>query len=781
MANESKASYIQIMGFSDEANKVINEAIHFSDSEHCENVNIVHMFLSLVNNTKLGEAILEHLDCSFDMIYSSYQTLASFGAYGYFVSDDVAFTPDYFSNDVAYVIGTLTHQAIMARRSVSCSELFDAVLDPEFEQLVKFLDYIGTDIDTLRDLKSTEFIIPEDIVNFVEDLNVSENIINSTYSGVDGYTDEIIEILSRKKKSNPCLVGEAGVGKTSIVEAFTQRIIKGDVPESFKDTHVCYINSSLLTAGTRFRGDFEERMKSLLSWAADTNVILFLDEVHTFINLGGRGGESAGNMIKKYLSDGAIRIIGATTTKEYHEFIEGDSAFDRRLQRLDIKEPSADDAIQMIKNSIKDYEAYHNVRVSKDTIELAVRLSDRYIKDKFLPDKAYTILDQACARVKLAGSKNVTADNILDVVSKTTGINVSRLSNTEQKQLLSLEDTIGKNLIGQKEAVKTVCKAIRRAKADIHETSKPLASFLFVGPTGVGKTELCKVLSKEVAIGDTPLIKIDMSEYNDKYSTSKLIGSAPGFVGYGEGGQLTEKVKHNPHSIILFDEIEKADPEVFNIFLQLLDEGRLTDGSGTTVDFTNCIIVMTSNAGYGADMMNTKSLGFSTGTTENKKSPKEMEKIAIKALEETFRPELINRLDNIVIFEKLSKDENKEVAKLLLDKLSKRLAEKSIEITFDQSVIDHVVENGYSDKYGARNLRREIQDTVEDVIADAVLDGTLSSGSKAVATYADNTVKLNVKKSKKVVTSTPSKKTKKEVVIPVRGKIVNSLDSLKEK
>lgn len=749
MKDNRQVVYIRLLGFSEAANMAVNKAIIISADEKCEDVNTVHLFLALLDRVDLGKLIIKHLHTSYDTIFSSYQALASQGSYGYMDSSHIEFDERYFSKGISGVFAECIQRTFTTAREISPELLFNVLLESESSALMQFLEYIGITLEEIEKLRISNFEIPDPLSGFVEDLNSSEAIVKATYGDTSKYTSEMIEILSRKTKANPCLIGEAGVGKTSIVYSLVQQIVNGKVPESFKDTHICYINGAMLTSGTRYRGDFEARIKYLFTWASKVNVILFLDEIHTFINCGKNGdsAETAGNMIKKYLSDGSIRIIGATTLKEYHQYIEKDFAFDRRLQQVLIKEPSVKEAEFMIKSSITDYENFHKLKITDEDIKLAVTLSDRYMKDKFLPDKAYTILDQACAKAKLAGNKTVTESDITSVVSKITGIEIGKLNEAEQTQLINLEKTIGKSLIGQANAISTVSKAIRRAKTDIHDTDKPLASFLFVGPTGVGKTELCKVLSKEVAVGDTKLIKIDMSEYSEKASISKLIGSAPGYVGYGEGGQLTEKVKHNPYSIVLFDEIEKAHPEVFNTFLQLLDEGRLTDGEGHTVDFTNCIVVMTSNAGYGADGINKSPLGFNSSTKEL--SAREIERKALTALEETFKPEFLNRIDNVVVFDKLTKEQTVDITKLMLKKLSTRLLDKGIHLTFDKSLVNKIVEDGYSDKYGARNLRREIQDTVEDVIADALLSNTLYNGCRAVMKYNKTGIKIQVKEGGK--------------------------------
>ena len=747
--------YIKIMNFDKEANAIINRAIQFSESESCGEINTVHLFLALVEKTEMGKDILEQMNTTFDSLYESYKDIAKTGDYYNNNGRVDIYNLDNMTQELFIILTAATSRMAMRNRNVTAKSLFEQLLSVESETLDDFLERFDTSVEQILNSRSKKFVIPEQLNNFVVDMNSEDSKNKEQISNVNQYVDTMIEVLSRKLEANPCLVGEAGIGKTTIARAFVQRILSGNVPNEFKDTHVAYINSALLTSGTRYRGDFEERMQYLIDWASKSNVILFLDEIHTFINLGSNNdsAETAGNMIKKALSDGDIKIIGATTTKEYHKFIEKDPAFNRRLQVIDIKEPSVENAIEMISSTISNYETFHNVSIPKECIKLAVELSDRYIKDKALPAKAYKILDQAGTVVKLSGRDTVTDNDVLSTVSKITGMNVNKLNKSEAKQLLSLEDTINKNLIGQENAVKTVCKAIRRSKAGVREENKPLASFLFVGPTGVGKTELCKVLSKEVAMGDTSFIKVDMSEFSEKHSTSKMIGTAPGYVGYGEGGQLTEKVKHNPYSLILFDEIEKANPEVFNIFLQLLDEGKMTDGEGNTVDFTNCIIVMTSNAGYGAEKIGKGRLGFGA-TDSNIDNP---EKIAMEALKESFKPEFLNRLDNIVVFDKLNEEQCSNITTLMLRRLAERIYKNNgISITFRKPLVNHIVSAGFSSEYGARNLRREIQDTVEDLLADSILSEELVKGDKAVVTWKNN--KVFITKNTAIVTKSDKEK-----------------------
>ena len=756
----NNTKYVKLMGFSNEANIVVNKAIRLAEKYKCEHVDITHVLLALINKENSNSfSIVEFKELESD-IMNEYAKFAKNGAFGKLDGDNINLTPDYFSGELYILCSIAAQDAYMRHETVTCEDLYIALLDilcnmDGFENciLMRILNNLGItreDLSNMLEDTNSMFYIPEEISDFVEDINTSSYIKDKLIYGVDSYVDDVIEILSRKYKANPCLVGNAGVGKTSIVYRLVQKILANEVPEEFEDAHVCYINGSVLTAGTKYRGEFEMRMKMLMNWASENNVILFLDEIHSFINSGKSSENSfdtAGNMIKKYLSDGSIKIIGATTYEEYHKSVEQDSAFNRRLQKIDIKEPSVENTINMIKDSLMEYTMYHGVNVEESLLENLVNLCNRYIKDQYFPDKAYSILDQVCAKAKLQSKKEVDEELLLSVISKNTGIDITKLKNSDRKSLLNLENTISKNLIGQENAIKTVCKAIRRAKAGVREENKPLASFLFVGPTGVGKTELCKVLSREIGLSKESFIKVDMSEFSEKSSISKFIGSAPGYVGYGEGGQLTEKVKHNPYSLVLFDEIEKAHPEIFNSLLQLLDEGRLTDGQGQTVDFTNCIVVMTSNAGYGADIIGKKKLGF--GITEDHKDYREAERVAIRELESTFRPELLNRIDNIVIFDKLNKEQCNEIVKLLLNKLSNRLLEEhNIIIKFNTSVIEHITEHGYSDKYGARNLRREIQDTVEDIIADAIISEQLTKNCKCSISYTKQGIKIKKSEEK---------------------------------
>lgn len=738
--------YITMMNVPDYVNKVVNRALQLCYDYKCGQMNGVTLLLAVISTVDRYEEKLQKCNTTYSLLINSFEYKAESGDYGVLTSKD----PNNVLND--YVV-EIVHIALMNMSNGTLPNVFlTALLENQDEDLKEFIDYTNINIKNLIALNSMEFNIPDLFKNFVKDVNLEVKEKNEAIENVDEYVDEMINILCRKKKKNPCLVGEAGVGKTTIVEALVKRINSGKVPKELKGKHVISISNSGLIGGTRYRGDFEERLNELFKFAVKNKVILFLDEIHSFMNMGKNGDESqsVGNQIKEYLNDGRISVIGTTTPKEWHKFIESDGALKRRLQEVIIKEPSVAVATAMLKDSIRDYEDFHKVIVLEEAVEQAVKLSDRYMKAEKLPDKAFKIIDQACSTVKIENEARdglemaVDASDVAKVVSKLTNINVEKLCDSEMKSLRCLEDNIHKNLIGQEYAVSKVARAIRRGKAGVSDPNKPITSLLFVGPTGVGKTELCKLISKELFNDKESFIRVDMSEFSAEYSTSKLIGSAPGYVGYGEGGMLTEKVKKHPHSLILLDEIEKAHPKVFDSFLQVLDDGRLTDAEGQTVDFTNTIIVMTSNAGYGADKLGKKKLGFSSDSSKDEMSYDEKEKIAMKALEESFRPEFLNRIDNIVIFDKITEAQSEEIAKLSLNKLANRLNDKNIKISFDNSVVKCVAKEGFDDKYGARNINRAVQNIVEDYITDAIIDGVIYDGCSCTASYNNEINKLNI-------------------------------------
>lgn len=769
--------YIHMEGICKEINEIINDAIDIRYDMCDPKVNLVHLFLAftkhkdaLVRKTlekyKINEDNIELAVGIYNNKVSQYKDI-SFNNYSEHDRVKYLNADDDFDVTVIKLMIKVSEQAVERARNgeedtVSLKEFIAKIFEAKAydSELREFMENCGVKGATsLSSLKALN--IPKNLVPFIDDITMADYVLEAKIDGVDTYADKGFEILSRKKKANPCFIGNAGVGKTSIVHRMAQKIISGDVPEMFKESHILSINGATITAGTKYRGDFEERMKQITDFIKETDAILFIDEIHTFVNSGRTSednSDTAGNMIKTELADGRIKIIGTTTLKDYHAVIEQDSALNRRLQRVEIKEPSNEVTIQMIKNTIGDYEEYHGVKVPEKIIDLTVELSGRYLKDQYFPDKAYTIIDDACAKTKIAGKKVVSEKTIYKIVSDTSGVDINSLSRSESKQLLSLERTLVKSVVGQEEAIARVARAIRRSKAGTREENKPIASFLFVGPTGVGKTELCKALCDTILPGRESFIKIDMSEYNEKYSASKLIGSAPGYVGYGEGGQLTEKVKHNPYSLILFDEIEKADPSVFNSLLQLLDEGRMTDSQGNTVDFTNCIVVMTSNAGYGAESLGRSSLGF--GVQANSIDEQDRKDAEVKkALEATFKPEFINRIDDIIVFNKLKDDTCRLITKMMLNKLAQRIKTNTrANIEFTDRLIDEVNKRGYSDKYGARALKRKIQNLVEDGLSISILDGTIKANRDYIVDYdkladkvvvRDNSISADVVKLEK--------------------------------
>ena len=624
-------------------------------------------------------------------------------------------------------------------------------------------------------------------------------------------TERVVQILSRRTKNNPCLIGEPGVGKTAVVEGLAEKIISGNVPEILKNKRVVSIDISSMVAGAKYRGDFEERIKKSLNEAKKAgDVILFIDEIHTIVGAGSaEGAIDAANILKPLLARGEIQVIGATTLNEYRKYIEKDSALERRFQPIMVSEPSSEDTIQILKGIRDKYEAHHNVKISDEAIKQAVELSVRYINDRFLPDKAIDVIDEASSRARLASytqpeklkkleedlqaiakekeeaiavqdfekaavlrdkertekekiekerekwkeksSKkviNITEEDIANVISNWTGIPATKISQTENEKLKKLEETLHKRVIGQEEAVTAVSKAIRRGRVGLKDPKRPIGSFLFLGPTGVGKTELSKALAEAMFGNEDSMIRVDMSEFMEGHSVSKLIGSPPGYVGYDEGGGLTEKIRRKPYSVILFDEIEKAHPDVMNILLQILEDGRLTDASGRTVDFKNSVIIMTSNVGARLIAEN-KTLGF--GVPDNNKEKEELNKYeetkkqVMAELKKTFRPEFINRIDEIIVFHKLTKTEIDQIIDLMLKETKKRLETQGIEISLDKSVKELIAKKGTDEAYGARPLRRAIQSYLEDKLAEAILDGKLVKGVKAKVLAKDDIIEIKTK------------------------------------
>ena len=619
--------------------------------------------------------------------------------------------------------------------------------------------------------------------------------------GRNAEVERVMQILCRRMKNNPCLVGEPGVGKTAVVEGLAQMIASGTVPEILADKRILSLDLSGMVAGSKYRGEFEERIKRVIAEVrAAGNVILFVDELHTLIGAGGaEGAMDASNILKPALSRGEVQMIGATTRTEYRKYIEKDAALERRFQPVYVEEPTREETIAILQGLRSKYEEHHGVTISDDALEAATDYAIRYINDRFLPDKAIDLIDEAASRKKLgifAGNKTakkaeetrhnleealeaalaegdieaaqalkkdldktdkkiektkhnmrekeqeqmlVTEEDVADVVSVWTKIPVSKITQTESQRLLKLEEILHKRVVGQNEAVETVAKAIRRGRVGLKDPKRPIGSFLFLGPTGVGKTELSKALAEAMFGNENAIIRVDMSEYMEKHSVSKMIGSPPGYVGFEEGGQLSEQVRKNPYSVILFDEIEKAHPDVFNVLLQVLDDGRITDSQGRTVDFKNTIIIMTSNAGA-QRIVDPKKLGFSN--VENAESEhKDMKNNVMEEIKRMFKPEFLNRIDDIIVFRALSKEDVKGIAALMLKELKNRLAKQmDITLTYGDTVKNFIFEKGYDKKYGARPLKRAIQNNIEDSLAEEILSGKIQASDKVSMTVVDGKV-----------------------------------------
>ena len=612
--------------------------------------------------------------------------------------------------------------------------------------------------------------------------------------------ERVIQILCRRTKNNPCLIGEPGVGKTAVVEGLAQRIAEGKAPDILKNKRVITLDLTGMVAGTKYRGDFEERIKSIIDEVIkNDDIILFIDEVHTLIGTGSaEGSTDAANILKPSLARGDLQVIGATTLAEYRKNIEKDSALERRFQPVTVGEPNEEDAISILMGLRDRYEEHHKVKITDEAIKSAVKLSSRYITDRYLPDKAIDLIDEAGSRVRLATSEEpdniksleeeieklneektnfissqnfekaaelrdkekelsdklkaekekwqettkgytgtVTEQQIADIVSGWTGIPTGQLTEEESERLLKMEDILHSRIVGQNEAVTAVAKAIRRGRVGLKDPKRPIGSFIFLGPTGVGKTELCKALAEAMFGSEDAMIRLDMSEYMEKHTVSRIVGSPPGYVGFEEGGQLTEKVRRKPYSVILFDEIEKAHPDVFNILLQILEDGMLTDSQGRKVDFKNTVIIMTSNIGARLITDKKTSFGFSSAEDADEALETDVKSEVLEELKNHFRPEFLNRVDDIIVFSKLGHEDIKKIAQNMLSGLKQRLSLLEIDIRFDESSIDAIADAGFDKVYGARPLRRAIQSKIEDPLSEKMLDGSIKKGDKVICSFKE--------------------------------------------
>lgn len=800
-------------GFTEKANKSLNAAVKAAEDLGHTYIGSEHILLGLLSDTStVAGAVLAAHNITYADIEEELKRSIGVGVPTELQPDD--FTPrskNILETSVAFarqmgqqLVGT-EHVLLAIAREGSCSatlllsragvSMQDIVNDVS-KALMGGTANAGTDNkDGGKENESMLSQFGRDLTKLAKDGKIDPVI------GRQKEIERVIQILSRRTKNNPCLIGEPGVGKTAIAEGLALKIVSGEVPELLKDKKIYSLDLTGMVAGTKYRGDFEERIKKVIDEVKNAkDVILFIDEVHTLIGAGSaEGAADAANILKPSLARGELQIIGATTIEEYRKHIEKDAALERRFQPVMVDEPSQEEAIEILKGIKDKYEAHHKVKITDEAIESAVKLSTRYIGDRYLPDKAIDLIDEAASRVRLrsytapsdlkeledkkksveaeklsavnaqeferaaalrdeerkldkeikdkkenwhdmAGKSHdeVTPADIADIVSSWTGVPVTQLSTEESDRLLHMEDELHRRIVGQDEAVEAVSRAIRRGRVGLKDPKKPIGSFIFLGPTGVGKTELCKALAAAMFGDENAMIRLDMSEYMEKHTVSRLIGSPPGYVGYDEGGQLTEKVRRKPYSVVLFDEIEKAHPDVFNMLLQILDDGVLTDGQGRRVDFKNCIIIMTSNVGAKLISQKQKAFGFAAGAKELEQNEKKIKDAVMGELRNTFRPEFLNRVDDIIVFQRLTKENIKEIASRLLAVLQKRVEDMGIEVTFSDEAVSKIADAGFDDVYGARPLKRAIQSRIEDALSEEMLKGNVKKGGKYICNVKDD-------------------------------------------
>ena len=785
-------------GFSEKANMCLNKAVEVAEDSGHTYIGSEHILLGLLDaSDSVAGKILANRGVTYKKVYDLIRETVGVGM-------PTELTPADFTPRSKHIIESALVLANSMKQSLAGTEhLLISICREGNGYACQLLTRAGTTTTALlKDLansvsnpKSSNKPSKDNKSNsqlqkYARDLTAlaKENKIDPVI-GREKEIQRVIQILSRRSKNNPCLIGEPGVGKTAIAEGLALRIANGQVPELLKDKRILSLDLTGMVAGTKYRGDFEERIKGVVDEVINsTDIILFIDEVHTLIGAGSaEGAVDAANILKPSLARGELQLIGATTIDEYRKNIEKDAALERRFQPVTVDEPSVEDAIEILKGIRDKYEAHHKVKITDDAITSAVNLSARYIGDRFLPDKAIDLIDEASSKVRLDSAvpppeikemekrlssisaekemavnqqdferaatlrdeekeltqkyntekakwqsddstreKQVTEKEIAQIVSEWTGVPITQMTEEESERLLRMEDELHKRIVGQDKAVKAVAKAIRRGRAGLKDPKRPIGTFLFCGPTGVGKTELTKALANAMFGDDNAMIRLDMSEFMEKHTVSKLIGSPPGYVGFDEGGQLTEKVRRKPYSVILFDEIEKAHPDVFNALLQILDDGILTDSQGRRVDFKNCVIIMTSNVG--ARLINEEKATFGFVANADDRTDEKIKEAVMGELKQTFRPEFLNRIDDIIVFNRLTEDDIRNIAKNLLKVLEKRLSDIEITVKFQDSVIDFVSKAGYDKIYGARPLKRAIQSKIEDVLSEKILEKTLEKG-----------------------------------------------------
>ena len=800
--------------FTTKANEVLNLAIKSAQAYGHNYIGTEHILIGLLSTDSTIPALTNN-----NITYEGVDRLIreEIG-----VGNPTSLTPDDFTPRAKRIIEISFQIARTMRNSyVSVEHLLAALLKEDDSYAVKFINELGTDSqrvfdDLINDLSSNSYDSnPQSsskkkgksktptLDEFGK--NLTELAKQGKIDPVIGREKEIervIQILSRRNKNNPCLIGEPGVGKTAIAEGLALKIVNGEVPEMLANKTIYSLDLTSMVAGTKYRGDFEERIKKAMDEVKDNkDVILFIDEIHNIMGAGAaEGAVDAANILKPSLARGEIQVIGATTISEYRKNIEKDAALERRFQPVTVGEPTEEEAVEILKGLRDKYEAHHKVKITDDAINSAVKLSSRYINDRFLPDKAIDLIDEAASVVRLNAYtlpqnlkdmeeeikrlnaekqdavnnqkfeeaakirdkanelkkllddekskwrnssnhdvKAVSSEEIAQVVSQWTGVPVNQLTKEESERLLNMEKILHERIVGQDKAVSAISKAIRRGRVGLKNPNRPIGSFIFLGPTGVGKTELCKSLAEAMFGDENAIIKLDMSEYMEKHTVSKLIGAPPGYVGFDEGGQLTEKIRRKPYSVVLFDEIEKAHPDVFNMLLQILEDGVLTDSQGRKVSFKNAIIIMTSNVG--ASKITDEKLALGFVQEDGKKLS--IEDLVMPDLKKTFKPEFLNRLDDIIVFNQLDQNDIEEIAKRMLKSLKKRTADLGIELDFTDNAITELAKEGFDKTYGARPLRRAIQSKIEDRLSELILDKTIGEGSKCTVDFADGEFQFN--------------------------------------
>ena len=808
----------QFKGFTEKANKALNLAIESAEEMRHNYVGTEHILYGLVKEgSGVAATALNECGVTEDALREKLESING-------TMSLVELTPDDFTPRTKRV---LRAAVIISSKTgytyVGTEHLLLAILSESDSYAVAFLEELGVSVERLAQAvsKGMQGGAEEGFGGFENESapngsqkggsaldkfgrDLTQAAKNGEIDPVIGREKEIqrvIQILSRRTKNNPVLIGEPGVGKTAVAEGLALEIAKGNVPEILKDKRVVSLDLTGMVAGAKYRGDFEERIKAAIDEVKKSkNTILFIDELHTIVGAGAaEGSADAANILKPSLARGDFQVIGATTLNEYRKYIEKDAALERRFQPVKVGEPTPEQAVQILKGLRDSYEAHHKVKITDEAINAAVTLSSRYIADRYLPDKAIDLIDEGASKVRLASltspdnvkeledeiadyekekasaineqdferaarlrdeqkelqtklddakkkwqeqqkgnSGEVTAEDIAKIVSEWTGIPVVQLTKEESERLLNMENVLHERVIGQSEAVTAIAKAIRRGRVGLKDPKRPVGSFIFLGPTGVGKTELCKALAEAMFGDENAMLRLDMSEYMEKHTVSKLICSPPGYVGFEEGGQLTEKVRRKPYSVVLFDEIEKAHPDVFNMLLQILEDGRLTDSQGRTVDFKNTIIIMTSNVGARLITEKQSSLGFNSENENAEESEKkDIKELVTGELRKVFRPEFLNRVDDIIVFNKLNKDEIKQIAVKMLKTLENRLDKMNIKISFTDNAISEIADKGFDENYGARPLRRAIQNEIEDPLSEQMLEGKVKDGAVVTCDFAD--------------------------------------------